>query len=225
MRDKDFRWWRRVLILFVLVPVLLSAGPAAAENQDTDFDFDIFFSDDTLVIWLDLTPILTQEKMEDLLAGFDVCLHITTAVERPKRLFFSKKIIETEAAICIAHPLTEDIYKLKIVNHSIRQIEFENQLELSDFLADSVVLPVAPRSVIPVDERVRLRCNLISKSHSNNMFDAIGSTAADSLPGRQERGEDVFESVFSLFLDLIAFGKTAYEITSPDFLAKDLPSF
>ena len=201
-----------------------TTGPVCAENRDIEFDYDIFLTGDTLAIWLDFTPILNQPKMEDLLAGLDLSILIDFKVEKPRRLAFSKTLATARAAVVISHPLTEDIYRLRLVNFGVFNYEFENQLELSDFLADSLVLKIVPQSHLAEDSDLRLNLKIVSKSHSSNILDEFPASSNKSGEAEQGGEEEFFESLLSLFLDIIGFGKTSYHVISPPFMIGDLVS-
>ncbi len=210
-------------LIYCLLGFYLAGGATAARAADAEFDYDIFLANDTIVVWLDVLPALDQAKMEDLLAGLDLSLVFDLKIERPRRLLFSKTIASTRAALVISHPLTEDVYRLRLVNFGVSDREFKSQLELSDFLADSLVLQLAPKSQIIASPEVRLNLSLTVKSHSSNVLRDFTSRPADSL-GAGSGEEEFFESVFSFFLNLIGFGKTSYNIVSPPFSPEELTS-
>jgi hypothetical protein len=209
------------LLCFCLV---WGAEPARGESNDTDFDYDIFLTSDTLAIWLDITPVLVQSKMEDLLAGLDIYVAVDIKVQQPRKLFFPETLASARAILLISHPLTEDIYRLQMVNFGDSKREFQSQLELSDFLSDSLIFRVAPLSQIMDKPKIRLDLTLVSKSHSANI---LGNT-----PGRPEgelqrdtNPEEFFESLFTFFLNLVGFGKDSYHIVTPLFDSSQLGSF
>lgn len=208
-----------ILICLLALPFFGGTASAGGDSKDTDFDYDIFLTDDTLAVWLDITPVLTQSKMEDLLAGLDISMVIEIKIERPRKLLFSKILTSTRAAVLISHPLTEDIYRLRLVNFGDINREFKSQLELSDFLSDSLILKIAPKSLLENAVEASLRLAITSKSHSSNVLEGD--------PGRPGTGadEEFFESLFSFFLNLIGFGQTSYRIVSPPFSLSELASF
>jgi len=217
---------KRFLQFCLLGMLILGAtAPLRAESADDDFDYDIFLIGETLAVWIDIRPALDQSRMEDLLAGLDLTLMIDLKAERPRKLLFSKTLASTRAALVISHPLTEDFYRLRLANFGFWDRRFKSQIELSDFLADSLILRLAPKSLMAEAPEVRLRFDLVSKSHSSNILDQIKGSSADSSAAGPGTDEEFFESLFSFFLNLVGFGKTTFHIETPSFRIKDLPSF
>lgn len=196
--------------------------PAGAAAEKPDFDYDIFFAGDTLSIWLDVRPVLTQSKMEDLLAGLQVSIAVTVDAERPRRLLFSKTLATARTVLVISRRLEEDTYRLRIIDRTARNYTFKSQLALSDYLADSLVLGIAPADSLGGRAPLRLALTLVSKSHSNNTMSDLPESAADSTG---TGGDEFFETVLNSFLNLIGFGATTYHFTTPLFSPDDLESF
>jgi hypothetical protein len=215
---------RRILIGLTVILVWPGVAPAWGDTRDSNFDYDIFRLSDTLAVWLDVTPVMTQTRMEDLLAGLDISIAVECAVEKPRPVLPAKTILKSTTVIMLSHPLAEDIYRLSLSNGSVKTREFESQLALSDFLADSLVFRVAPSERIRPEGEVRLRLSLISKSQSPNMMDEGVRPPKDRLR-TPETPRTVFESAFSLFLDLVGFGQAAYRIVTPPFAVDGLDSF
>jgi hypothetical protein len=204
--------------------LLLVVLSEVADADDADFDYDIFRFNDTLTVWLDITPVLTQSKMEDLLAGLNISILIEVEIKRPRKLVLSKTLASGKAAVLISRRLTQDIYQLRIARDTVAERTFKDQLALSDYLADSLVIPVAALAGIGGGD-VYLDISLKSKSYSNNTLDDIRPRQKGAA--ERNRGDDTefFESLFSTFLDLIGFGTSSYHITTPIFSPGDLPSF
>jgi hypothetical protein len=214
----------RAFITFLLAIAWLVA-PVWAGGDGSDFEYDIFLNKDTISVWLDLRPALEQSKMEDLLAGLDLWFGIELNIEKPRKLFFSRTIASTQAGILISHPLTEDTYHLRLINFSRTDREFDNQIELSDFLADSLIFRISHKSLIEGISGVRLSLTITCKSLSNNLLNDIWESSEEFPPNQSEGEDEFFESLFNLFLNLIGFGKTSNHLVSPTFSLEDLTSF
>ena len=215
---------RPLLIGLAVLAVWPGITPASGDTGEIDFDYDIFRLSDTLAVWLDVTPVMTQAKMEDLLAGLDISVAVECAVEKPRPILPAKTILKSTTVILMSHPLAEDIYRLSLSDGGVKTREFESQLALSDFLADSLIFRVAPAERVRPEGEIRLRLSLISKSHSPNMMGEGARLPKDRLQA-PETPQTVFESAFSLFLDLIGFGQTVYRIVTPPFAVDGLASY
>ncbi len=212
---------RRLLIGLLGLSFFFPAAPVIAKQ--VEFDYDIFVVEDTLVFWLDVTPALTQRKMEDLLSGLDIHIKIDIRLERPRRFLPARTLVRERAALLISHPLTEDVYYLKTANPDVIKYKFESQLQLSDFLADSLVFKIAPVSDIGGGDRPRLRLNITCKSFTfKTMLGQPGRRDEDLLPADSSNTE-FFEDIFSLFFNLIGFGEESYRVISPLFDPDNLP--
>ncbi len=212
------RVWIAVAGLFVWLL------PAGAAGKKIDFDYDIFLAGDSLALWLDVRPVLTQPKMEDVLAGLQVSIAITINAERPRRLLFSKTIATAKTVLVVSRRLAEDTYRLRIIDRTARDYTFKSQLDLSDFLADSLVLDIVPADSLRGRAPLRLDLTLVSKSHSNNTMDDLPAAAEADSAGTGA-GDEFFETLLNSFLNLIGFGATTYHFTTPLFSPDDLASF
>jgi hypothetical protein len=209
-----------LVVIFSSLWIVMAAGSVEAEDGAADFDYDIFLNGDTLSLWLDVSPIMTQPKLEDLLAGLDILISIEMEVEKPRRLFSSRTLVDEKAAMIITHRLTEDLYRIKVYNFAIREYEFENQLQLADFLADSLIFQVADS--MAGESGIRLKLSITVKSYSPNVLGGDKSIGAAQLQAEKGPDREFFESILSEFFKLIGFGKTSYQIKSPVFNVDDL---
>jgi hypothetical protein len=224
MDDTFDKVMRYILIGLLGLSLFGTSGPARADSKEIDFDYDIFLTDDTLAVWLDITPVLDQSRMEDLLAGLNISVAMEIKVERPRKLLFYETLTTARALMTISHSLTEDIYRLKLVNAGIIERGFKSQLTLSGFLSDSLVVKVAPTELLDEAAKLRLKLYIESKSHSSNdLSSATRPRGGAEVEDQPE--EEFFESLFSSFLNLIGFGKTTYKIISPYFNLDELTSF
>ncbi|MCP4570056.1 MAG: DUF4390 domain-containing protein [FCB group bacterium] len=204
--------------------IIIFVGPGFAADSEDRFDYDIFWIGDTLTCWLDPTPALTQQKMEDLLAGLDIYFQFDIKLEKPRKLLFMKNIIHRQAALLISHQLTEDLYRVRFSGTGNKEYEFESQLQVSDFLADSVVFELADRTLIEDAGNPRLALTISCKSLHPRGFSGEQEGLLDSLSPGQSGQKTVFDEAFGLFLDLIGFGKANYKVVSPIFNPNNLDS-
>jgi len=222
MRAQSGNWGFRAIICLLWGLCIFSTPAMASEDQQ--FEYDIFWLGDTLSCWIDITPVLTQQRLEDLLSGLDIYIVFDLKLERPRKLLFSKTIARQRTAVIISRRVTRDIYQLEIIDQSRQQYTFPDQLDLHDFLADSLVLPLILGRDLEDEGDPRLNASIICKSLiHNNKTDDIDNRD-DSPLGSPNGGEDIFKDIFSLFLDLVGFGESSYKIKSPIFQPNKLPS-
>lgn len=219
MRDAALRNLVIAACRLVMVGVAVTAP---ASGNAVDFDYDIFLVGDTVAIWIDIRPVMTQSKMEDLAAGLDISILIEVKVERPRKLLLTRTVGSAGAALLISHRLTEDSYRLTAVNYGRVQYEFPDQLELSAFLADSLVIRVVPAAIVRDAGNPRLDLTIVTESHSPHTFDEEPWFRRNDSPDDRAAEKEFFESLFDLFLRLIDFGTTTYNFTTPEFSLDDL---
>jgi len=213
---------RRAPIYGLLIILCLTAATRLeAREGEIVPDYDIFLNHDTLSVWIDLSPVLNQTRMEDLLAGLDLSLAVEISVEKPRRILFTRTLARARSILVLRRQLTEDNYRLRAVDFETRDYRFDNQMELSAHMADSLVFRIIPRTALEAVTDLRLKVQINVKSHSSSVLEEIGEKAGEA----EENGGEVFESVFSFFLDLIGFGQTTYRLESPPFDLRQLASF
>jgi hypothetical protein len=213
---------RSILLILLSLSQLVTA-PVRAEQ--TEFDYDIFSINDTLAIWVDVTPMLTQSRLEDLLSGLDIYVKVEIKIQVHKVLFISKTLKKTGAAFLISHPLTEDIYRLKISNFVVSKHEFDSQLSLSDFLADSMVFKIAPVEDIEQRTNLRIKMGISCKSLSSIVIPDKYYGQKDGLLPADTSETEILLDIFSLFIDLIGYGEDKCNISTAIFDLEDLPDY
>ena len=216
----------RVGILSLYLCLILNSFQTASLSAERKpvFEYDIFSVNDTLAVWLDITPVLTQSKMEDLISGLDIFVNVNIRLEQPRTLFFPRKLSEIDATFSISHPLTEDIYNLKLSNFGLYSYEFDNQLKLYDFLADSLIFKVESTASINKSTRVRLKLEISCKSFTTSILPLKSGRLEDEPIPADTSGTEFFLDIFTLFFDFIGYGEDEYKISSPIFKLEELPS-
>jgi hypothetical protein len=196
---------------------------AGAANRAGEFSYDIFLDGDTLSCWIDLTPVLNQDRMEDLLSGLSILIAVDARLENPRRFFFARTVSQRHTAVLITHQLTADRYGIQIKDDRLTVRQFENQMQIRSFISDSIIFHISPVEILNRKEKYRISLSVTSKSYSErelrDMFQSDSGRAA--LPPTGEK--EPFESLFSSFIDLIGFGKISYQIISPPFTLDELP--
>lgn len=196
-----------------------------ADDGAVDFDYDIFIRQDSLTVWLDVSPVLTQALFEDLLAGLQIRIDIRCKAEYPPGPIFAKSIKETGRSVLFRRDVTGDFYELIEINGLQDTSIFQSQLDMADFLTDSIELPVTPISLVETGAKVRLQLEIFSKSMPYKKLAAPLSARPDDNTGDEQPAGQAVNTVFSLFLDFIGFGERKYQITTPVFKLSSLESY
>jgi len=216
----------RQIIPISIATMLLCAGilasPALAARQSGDFTYDIFRNGDSIGFWIDLTPVLSQAQMEDLLAGLAIYIGIEIRLESPRPFFFSRLITRKRAALILSHGLTEDLYKIELVGGPPLQRQFDNQMQIRDFMADSVEFSLAATNAMDTGNKYRISASLSSKSYSSKEIVRQSHSPSDSSGPSNESGTEFFESLFSTFIELTGFGRDTFHVITPNFTIKDI---
>ncbi len=213
---KLFTVIRAAAAMVILTAVLCDRAVAADES--IQFDYDIFRQGETLAVWLDLTPVMGQRRMEDLLAGLAVQITIDGRLEKPRWPLPSRTLSSGKWVATVTRRLTEDAYYLQIAGPSAAKYKFDNQLELSDFLADSLVFPVAATSSLKPAEKIRLSLTFVCNSLNPN---TLSETPAS--PDQPGSGSGIFDRMFTFFNEAVGLGADTYRIVSPLFDPAALP--
>lgn len=192
----------------ILLTAVLAAAAAAADDT-VPFDYDIFRRGETLMVWVDLTPVMNQRRMEDLLAGLAVRITLDCRLEKPRRPLPAKTLAAVRAVATLTRRLTEDDYGVQVAGAGAAKYTFTSQLELADCLADSLVIPVTASDIPGPGDRVRLVLDISCNSLNPN---AISDTAPVKPPGG-----GFFDRLFDLFAESVGWGADSYRVVSPAF--------
>lgn len=212
----------RYSVISILV-LCLAASIVSADSRDKDFDYDIFIINDTIALWLDITPVLDQQKMEDLLSGLEIHIGLEIKLEKPKRFLPSEELIGRRFFLQISHRLTEDNYCLRILDSNSIDYEFDNQPGLYDFLADSLVFNLLSRAGLKAEESCRLNLKIACKSLYPKNKESGSTSLSESGSVADGDESSLIQKLFSTFLEVFGFGKSYYRIISPTFIPAELP--
>jgi len=206
--------WKMGAIFLSLIFCALISG-AYADDESIEFDYDIYSAKDSIAIWLDLTPILTQPVLEDLLAGLDIFLSLHLKIEKSQRPFGHKTIYESKKDLLLTHNLTKDNYNISYSRHSQDKRSFSNQMDLSDYLADSLQFKLISLGQLSANDKYRLNIEILSRSISP--LEVNKNSEFSSRVGQSSEDNNFLGSVLDKFLEIIGFGEITYRITSPQF--------
>lgn len=160
--------------------------------------------------------------MEDLLAGLAISFSFDIRLESPRPILADKTFRSIRYLIVIRRHLTEDRYYFR-QRPADREIKFPQHSLMREYLMDSLVFYLAPDSVLPRDEKIRMSLDIAAKSLDPNEI----SSASES-PGEADtlavNGLNWFDRMFSVFVELIGYREWRYSLKSPLFKPSDLSS-
>lgn len=212
MRKKN-KWIMGAIFLSLLYCALIST--AKADGESIVFDYDIYKANDSIAVWVDITPILTQPVLEDLLAGLGISLNFHFKIEKSQRPFGHKTVYESKKELLVTHNLTKDNYHIEYSRISQDERFFTNQMDLSDYLADSLQFKVASTGLLSANDRYRLNIEILSRSISPSEADQ--NSEISGVAEQSSEGGNFLGSVLDKFLKVIGFGEITYRIISPQF--------
>jgi hypothetical protein len=208
--------------VIAIVCVGLLSSPASASGRSGDFTYDIFAGGDSLALWIDLTPVLGQEQMEDLLAGLNIYLGLDIRLEIPRPFIFSRQVARKRVGLIISHPLTADIYKIDIQGTPPLGRQFDDQMKIRDFIADSVDFNLTSINGLSPGDKYRISVSIRSKSYSTKGLGGAAPSPPSSTDTTGARGTEFFGSLFSTFLELTGFGTVSFHFNTANFTLKDI---
>jgi hypothetical protein len=217
---------RRIMIPVSFATVLFCAGmsapPAQAAGQSGDFTYDMYRAGDSVGFWIDLAPVLGQSQMEDLLAGLDIYISLDIRLESPRPFFFPRLLVRKRAALILSHRLTEDLYTIERIGAHPLKRQFDNQLQVRDFIADSMEFNLTAIEALDAGDKYRITVSISSKSYSSKEMARHLSMPPDTLGSSNKPGPEFFESLFSTFIEVTGFGRASFHVTTPNFILKDI---
>jgi hypothetical protein len=212
MRIKN-NWKMGAIFLSLIFCALISRAYAADES--IIFDYDIYTANDSIAIWVDLTPILTQPVLEDLLAGLDIFLSLRFKIEKSQKPFGHNTVYESKTDLLLTHNLTKDNYNISYSLHSQEKRSFSNQMDLSDYLADSLQFKPISLGQLNANDKYRLNVEIISRSISP--LEVNQNSEFSNGVGQSPEDNNFLGSVLDKFLEIVGFGEITYRIISPQF--------
>lgn len=202
-----------LLVVGVMLAALVGpTGLSAGESESPPYD--IFLEQDTVKLWIDLTPALTQPLLEDLLSGLQITIQIELALRSPRTILWDAPILKRGDRLVLSHPLSDDYYAIEFLATTNRLRRFSDQPSMSAYLADSVDIPIALTDSLDERTKYKLSLAISCKSRTNSELD--GSSGVDTS------ATEAFESALRSFLDVIGFGESVIKIESPMFTLSSL---
>ncbi|UCD63771.1 MAG: DUF4390 domain-containing protein [Candidatus Zixiibacteriota bacterium] len=205
----------RRLVCFVLGALLASSARLSAGDLDR-IRFDIFDSQGQVVVWLDLSPVISARRISQLKDGVDVAVECRALLRRPRKIWGSELIAESSRLLRIGYRLITEDYRLT-------DYSFEPQSELTllslaklhHYLADSVAVEIGARDLLDVEERYFIEIQVVCISLTSINLASDGD--------REKKSESPVKYLFRKFLELTDFGREDFSARSRTFSAEEIP--
>jgi len=220
MKNRGETLWAGPLATLIILVFLIT--PLTARDDDNQrFDYDLFVERDSLLLWFDVTPVLTQSILEDLLAGLDIYISLEINLERPRAILGNQTIWSRRSYFIIRRQITEDKYYLFYDNPLDKMKKFEYLMALQDHLADSLVIRLVSATRIKSEKKLQMSTVVKVKSIDNS---GIGEEEEPRKfnSDKPDESRGWFDDLFNSFVELFGFGEKIYRIKSPSFNFSDL---
>ena len=206
------------LLSLLAVVVIFFIGSAQLRADELEaLDFDIFRSNGAVALRLDLAPLISSNRVEQMNEGIDMAIDCQLSLRRPRKLWGSETILEKHKLLKVGYRLVTEEYRLgELTRPGIAERTFISLAKLHQYLADSVIVSLGDIDKLDKQNRyyIDLKLTCISLTSFN--------LAADAKSGNNS--ESPVKFLFRQFLDVTNFGREDYELRSRPFSLDDLES-
>ena len=198
--------------------VLCLTAPNVFAEDNPSLEFDISSDDTSVVVWLDMSVILTSDRVRELEEGVELGLQYNIELVRPKRFWGETVCYDQNLSWLIGYKIVTDEYYIEIPDSSdsIQILTFESLARLHRHLADSVIISLVSRNCDNSSERFTLKVKVTAISLTSTNF-----TPATNTPPKPN---SALQLLFKTFLDITGHGRTEFKVTSEPFTFSDLSS-
>lgn len=205
---------RKIAALCVVLSCPLLAGSSARAETDIDLAYDIFRHNDSVTVWLDLSPFLTDPQISRLNDGIDLLFQYNLRLAIPRRLWGDVTVTEKEEAVRMSYRLVTHDYILTSTLPGWHDRHFPALDQLTSFLADSINAPLLPIDSMNAGKRytLDLKVTTIALTGFNPTPETADSAGSDSP----------LRFLFKKFLSLTGFGRREFETKSRPFSRSEI---
>jgi hypothetical protein len=205
---------RRTFIAAIFVLGL--ACPAKAQQDDAPGVFPLY-TGDSLSVRLDLSSLLTAERVSRLEDGVALRCDISVELRRPRKLWGSHLQASSNASHMFSYSMTTKRFAASALSQdSVDEVFLPSVAALHRHLADSVILTL------------RSNNGFDSKSHYflEVAIDMIWLTSLNEAADGSVEASDQSELawMFDQFLRLTGYGRESIEFQTDDFRLSDIRS-
>jgi hypothetical protein len=193
--------------ILALVAILFACNARAQDNPA--FRFDILRSADSVVVWLDLSPILTAVNVDRMKDGRDLAVECNLRLLRPRRLFGAVQMASVDQTFELSFQILTEQYFLNSSDSTAGKKVFPSQSGLFDHLADSIFIPVAALDSLTRGDRYELDASIATISLGHNSLESSGEPDGGS--------DSPLRWLYIQLLKVTGYGRTEYSFRSRPF--------
>jgi hypothetical protein len=205
---------RKLAAFFIVLSCALFAGNNVRAESDIELAYDIFSRGDSVMVWLDLSPFLTDPQIARLNDGIDLLFQYNLRLAIPRRLWGDVTVTETEETVRMSYHLVTHDYALTSTYAGWHNRHFPTLDLLTAFLADSINAPLLPTDSMNGGKRytLDLKITTIAVTGFNPTPESADSSGSDSP----------LRFLFKKFLSLTGFGRREFETKSRPFSRSEI---
>ena len=195
--------------------LLLTAPKIYGAEESEQIDFDIYQKDSLMVVWVDLSPLLTSKRTTQLKDGIDIALEYQLTLLRPKRFWGSHREARVSGVLHLGYRvITDDYFVAQALSRPALDRSFLSLGDLHKFLTDSITIDLA--SLDSLDRNKRYFIEMAMTCVSLTSLNVTDESDTD------ESGKSPIRWLFREFLDFTNFGSQDYAFQSRLFSLAEL---
>lgn len=184
--------------------------PDVTAQTDPDIGFDLLSREDSLVILLDLSFLLTSARVARLKEGLDLGIDCRLSLKRPRRLIGSAEIGTAQHYVRLNYQLVTKTYRVFPAGDTPGALTAEQSLSaLYSYLSDSIQIPMVALDSLDPELSYVLDLEIAAIS-----LNAINIASGEDAP---EEARSPLKVLFEEFLDLTGYGRELFQVTSRPF--------
>ncbi|RKX28909.1 MAG: hypothetical protein DRP47_03145 [Candidatus Zixiibacteriota bacterium] len=197
----------------IVTLILLCIVVPATANSEDHINADIYIDNDSVEVWVDLSGLVSSERIELLKEGIDFALECRVDFLRPRRFWGSAQISQASKAMVIGYHLLAEEFSVTFstTDTMMKVHRFASLAGLHHFLADSVEIPVISLDSIETDRRYYVEIAVMCISMTSLNIASLSKTNDTPL-----------KFLFRQFLNITNYGREKLAVSSDLFRPSDL---
>ena len=187
----------------LLAVAVLFIAPAPDGHSAEQLDFGVFDNEPRLAAWLDLAPLVSSTRVDNIRDGIDLVIDFQLTLKRPRRLWGAETVEVKGGTVRIGYRIVTEDFVLQTGGKDFQQSgRFATLAGMHRFLADSVVIDLTDYA----------RLDSLSRYYLNLELTCISMTGYTLAPRSDSlrNDESALEYLFRHFLKLTGFGRESF---------------